>query len=80
LANLAREEEQEEPEMEGLLPVFRPHQEVTPQLIDDLNNGQLEHVGGIRDHHGEFREWHEMVSLESKPGEVIHILPYSVID
>jgi len=80
LAEVAAAEAEEEPELEGLLPVFKPQVEVTTQLIDDLNNGQLEHIGGITDHSGVFKEWHEMTSLESKDGELLHILPYSVID
>jgi len=80
LAELQAAEAEEEPEVEGLLPVFKPVQEVTTKLVDDLNNGQLEHIGGIRDHTGVFKEWHEMTSLESKDGELLHILPYSVID
>lgn len=71
---------QEEEDVEGLIPVFKAKVEVTQQLIEDLNNGQLEHIGGIKDHEGEFREWHEMTSLLSKDGELLHILPYSVID
>jgi hypothetical protein len=80
LAELQVAEAEEEPEVEGLLPVFKPLQEVTNQLIDELNNGQLEHIGGITDHSGVFKEWHEMTALESKDGELLHILPYSVID
>jgi len=80
LAELQAAEAEEEPEVEGLLPVFKPLQEVTTQLIDELNNGQLEHIGGITDHSGVFKEWHEMTALESKDGELLHILPYSVID
>jgi len=80
LAEWQSEEAEEEPELEGLIPAFKPLQEVTPQMVDELNNGQLEHIGGIRDHSGEFKEWHEMTSLESKDGELLHILPYSVID
>jgi len=80
LAEVQAAESEEEPELEGLLPVFKPPVEVTTQLIDDLNNGQLEHIGGIRDHSGVFKEWHEMTALESKDGELLHILPYSVID
>ena len=73
-------ENQEEEDVEGLIPVSNGKVEVTQQLIEDLNNGQLEHIGGIKDHEGEFREWHEMTSLLSKDGELLHILPYSVID
>ena len=71
---------QEEEDVEGLIPVSNGKVEVTQQLIEDLNNGQLEHIGGIKDHEGEFREWHEMTSLLSKDGEVLHILPYCIID
>ena len=80
LAEVETEAAEEEPEVEGLIPAFRPEVEVTEERIDGLNNGHLEHIGGIRDHSGEFREWHEMVALESKDGELLHILPYSVID
>jgi len=80
LADWEAKEEEEDPELEGLIPVFKPKVEVTQQLIEDLNNGELHHVGGIMDHEGEFREWHEMTSLVSKDGEILHILPYCVID
>merc|ERR1711971_213548 len=75
-----QQEAEEEEEVEGLIPVLRPRTELTQQLIEDLNNGQLEHIGGIKDHEGEFKEWHQMTSLVSKDGELLHILPYSVID
>jgi len=75
------EEEEEEVEVEGLIPVLKPEKaELSEEMVSGLNNGQLEHIGGIKDHEGEFREWHEMTSLLSKDGEVLHILPYSVID
>ena len=80
LADLEKELAEEEPEVDGLIPAYKPIVEVTPSLVDDLNNGQLDHIGGIRDHTGEFKEWHEMASLHSKDGEILHILPYSVID
>ena len=80
LAELEQEVAEEEPEVEGLIPAYKPHTEITSSRIDELNNGQLEHIGGIRDHSGEFKEWHEMASLQSKDGELLHILPYSVID
>ena len=72
--------EDEEVEIDGLIPVFKPKMEITEELIKDLNEGQLEHIGGVRDHTGEFKEWHEMVSKETLSGEMLHILPYSVID
>merc|ERR1712227_77483 len=71
---------EEEEEVEGLIPAYKPHKEITSNMIDDLNNGQLDYIGGISDHSGEFKEWHEMASVESKDGELLHILPYSVID
>lgn len=80
LAELEQEIAEEEPEMEGLIPALKPQKEITSGLIDELNNGQLEHIGGIKDHNGDFKEWHEMASLASKDGELLHILPYSVID
>ena len=75
-----QQEAEEEEEVEGLIPVLRPRTELTQQLIEDLNNGQLEHIGGIKDHEGEFKEWHQMTSLVSKDCELLHILPYSVTD
>ena len=80
LAEIEKEVAEEDEEVEGLIPAYKPHKEITSNLIDDLNNGQLDYIGGIRDHSGEFKEWHEMASVESKDGELLHILPYSVID
>jgi len=80
LAEIEKEVAEEEEEVEGLIPAYKPHKEITSNMIDDLNNGQLDYIGGIRDHSGEFKEWHEMASVESKDGELLHILPYSVID
>ena len=72
---------EDEEEIEGLIPVFKPTMDITEQVIHDLNNdGQLEHVSGVRDHAGTFKEWHEVVSKQSLDGQLIHILPYSVID
>ena len=80
LAEVETQVAEEEPEVDGLIPAFKPEVEVTEDMITGLNNGHLEHIGGITDHSGEFREWHEMAALESKDGELLHILPYSVID
>lgn len=80
LAELEQNMSEEEPAIEGLIPAFKPRTEVTSALVDDLNNGQLDHVGGIRDYQGDFKEWHQMASLPSKNGELLHILPYSLID
>ena len=71
---------EDEEEIEGLIPVFKPKLEITEQVIQDLNEGQLEYIGGVRNHMGEFREWHEMASKETLNGEILHVLPYSLID
>ena len=73
-------ENEGEEDVEGVIPVPNNKVEVTQKSIEDLNNGQLEYIGGIKDHEGEFREWHEMTSLLSKDGEVLHIMPYCIID
>ena len=80
LADLEQNMAEEEPEIEGLFPAFKPRAEVTADLVENLNNGQLDHIGGIRDYQGDFKEWHQMASLPSKDGELLHILPYSLID
>ena len=80
LADLEQNMAEEEPEIEGLIPAFKPRTEVTSDLVENLNNGQLDHIGGIRDYQGDFKEWHQMASLPSKDGELLHILPYSLID
>jgi len=82
-----REEEIEE-DIPGLIPVYKPKLEITESVVDDLNNGELDYIGGVKDYTGSFKEWHEMVALERCAGtdqskedpELLHILPYSVID
>ena len=71
---------EDEEEIEGLIPVFKPKLEITEKVIQDLNEGQLEYIGGVTDHAGKFREWHEMASKETLNGEILHVLPYSLID
>jgi hypothetical protein len=82
---------EEEEEIEGLIPVYRPPGlEVTDQIVASLNSDtgdRIEHVGGITDHTGVFREWHEMVAVARKAaaedeasGDLMHILPYTVIE
>jgi len=67
---------QDYPKEEGVA----EEREVTQELIGKLNEGELEHVGGLRDNEGIFREWHEMASLVSLKGELLYTLPYCVID
>jgi len=58
----------------------KPKLEITEQVVRDLNQGQLEHIGGVTDCEGVFREWHEMVARQTLGGQLLNILPYSVID
>ena len=86
LGQMAREQEDEEEEddgleMEGLIPVKKPDPVViTDDMISKLNDEQAESFNGNFDHDGNFKEWHEVVSKSSVGGDLIHILPYSVID
>jgi len=85
-----RLQEEEEEDIPGLIPVYKPKLEITESVVTELNNGELQYIGGVKDHTGHFKEWHEMVSLERCSGavlnsgtedlELLHILPYSVID
>ena len=50
LTEWTEREEDEEEEVEDLLPVLKPKVELTQKLIQELNNGQLEQVSGIKDH------------------------------
>ncbi len=89
LAEWSAQMEAEE-EIDGLIPVFRPPPlEVTSEAVAALNgdkedSGNLEHVGGITDHAGVFREWHEMVARargeEEQSEDLLYILPYTLIE
>jgi len=73
----------EEEDIPGLIPVYKPKLEVTESVVADLNGGgELEHLGGVKDYTGGFKEWHEMVALQRslEEGDLLHVLPYSVID
>jgi len=78
------EEEDDGPEMEGLIPVKRDsrpeQQEVTPEMVDRLHVDHVEHCNGNFDYMGDFHEWHEMLAVESLGGEMLHVLPYSIIE
>ena len=70
-------------EVEGLIPVMkkeRPQVEVTPELVGRLHETHMENFNGNTDHNGEFREWNEVVSKETTEGELLYVLPYSVIE
>lgn len=70
-----------------------PPREITLDDVDRLHNENVENLNGNYDHapteplqphssttDGTFREWHETVSRTSYNGELLHILPYVVID
>lgn len=68
-------------EVEGLIPVKRREEiEVTPDLVGRLHDTHMENFNGNTDHNGEFREWNEVVSKETTEGELLYVLPYSVIE
>lgn len=74
------EEDEEMEDVEGLIPTKRPGIEVTPELVEKLHDEPMENFNGNFDHAGEFKEWHEVVTKESKGGELLYVLPYSIID
>lgn len=74
------QKEQEHQDIEGLIPVKKPDVEVTDEMVNLLNDGHVESFNGNFGHDGEFKEWHQVVSKPSAEGDLLHILPYSVID
>jgi hypothetical protein len=70
-------------EIEGLIPVKKAEplsDSVKAAMVDELHTGQHESVNGNFTHDGAFKEWHEVVSKETFNGDLLYILPYSVID
>jgi hypothetical protein len=71
-------------EVEGLIPMKKvravPELEVTEDLVDRLHEDPMESFNGNFDHRGEFREWNEVVSKETTEGDLLYVLPYSVIE
>ncbi len=78
LASWTEDEEEQEPE--GLIPVMREPEIVTDGMVDRLHDENVESFNGNFNHLGEFREWHEMLTRVTKEGELLHVLPYSIID
>jgi len=65
----------------GLIPVKRPEPAaVTSSDVRRFNDEPTESFNGNFGHDGDFKEWHEVVSKTTLGGDLIHILPYSVID
>ena len=67
---------------DGLIPV--KHEELSTSvkaaMVEELHSGQHESVNGNFNHDGTFKEWHEVVTKETLHGDLLYILPYSVID
>ena len=53
---------------------------VTSSDVRRFNDEPTESFNGNFGHDGDFKEWHEVVSKTTLGGDLIHILPYSVID
>ena len=54
--------------------------QVTAEEIDRLHSGPVDFVSGSRDFRNDFYEWHETLSVSSYQGELLHLLPYVVIE
>ena len=76
---ILEEDNEQEEDIEGLIPVKKQEVEITEEMINNYNK-QIENINGNFGYDGEFREWHEVVSKTSAEGDLLHILPYSVID
>ena len=76
-------DDDEDDEIEGLIPVKKPEplsESVKAEMVQELHSGQHESVNGNFTHDGAFKEWHEVVSKETLSGDLLYILPYSVIE
>lgn len=75
-------------EVEGLIPVLkqRPETNSTAQsfpsaeILNALHEDQRESFNGNFNHHGEFKEWYEVVSKTTISDSLLYILPYCVIE
>jgi len=59
-------------------PVRRPP--VTDEDVDRLHTTPLDNISGYRDFQQEFHEWHETLSVSTYNGDLLHLLPYVVIE
>jgi len=77
------DDDDDDVEIEGLIPVKKPEpltESLNQELVQELHTGKHEGVNGNFTHDGAFKEWHEVVSKETLHGDLLYILPYSVID
>ena len=54
--------------------------QVTDEDVERLHTTAVDCVGGSRDFRQEFHEWHETLSVSSYNGDLLHVLPYVVIE
>ena len=54
--------------------------EVTPSVIERLHTNEWTGVNGQRDTFGDWRSWTQTYSASSYNGDLLHILPYVVLD
>ena len=81
------EDDDDDEDIEGLIPIKKPDKPADPLseidqavVVQELHSGQHEGVNGNFTHDGAFKEWHEVVSKPTIHGDLLYILPYSVID
>ena len=75
------DDEEELEEVAGLIPAKPANEiEVTPELVDGLHDRPMANFNGNFDHKGDFKEWHEVLTKETLGGELLYVLPYSVIE
>jgi hypothetical protein len=81
------DDDDDDEDIEGLIPIKKPDKPADPLseidqavVVQELHSGQHEGVNGNFTHDGAFKEWHEVVSKPTIHGDLLYILPYSVID
>ena len=82
-SEMQEDDDDDDVEIEGLIPVKKPEpipESLNQELVQELHTGKHEGVNGNFTHDGAFKEWHEVVSKETLHGDLLYILPYSVID
>lgn len=61
-------------------PFQDPRRTVDESEVDRYITEHVPNLNGNYDGIGEFKEWHETLTVESYKGEPLHILPYTIID
>jgi hypothetical protein len=54
--------------------------EVDESEVERLHSEKISNLNGNTDKDGQFREWQETLTMESFNGDLLHILPYTIID